>query len=557
MRVGALLVLVFALLADGASAYVLAEVCPDTWIPGDDDEFFVLEGTAPLGSVSVTDGEGTARFPPGAAGDGRVVVALNGSAYALVHGELPDFELLPSSPAPEMLREGELRLGNRGDGLTVLVGGRVTDWVEWPGDVVMRRGQVHYREEGRWDPRVLMIGQSRFDPLTATNVSGTVFLSPDCGSGVLADLVARASGSVLLGVYELTDPVLADALVSARDRGVSVTVLAQGSPVGGIPSGEWAVLPRLLEAGAGVYFMSTRGTAHARYRHLHGKYLVVDGRWTLVTTENWKPAGFPPAGRRGNRGWGVLLDDPRIAGYFSAVFADDLEGRDVGPVGTLLPGGIETPDEGAYAPRSTPAPFSGATVTTVLAPDTADEIAALIRGAERSIAIEQAYIANESGDRLQRYLSEAVEAARRGVEVRILLDSAWFNTEDEADNDEQAALINRIAAAEGLPLEARLLDLDAHGLVKVHTKGVVVDRRRVLVSSINWNEASPSFNRETGVIIDEPGVGAYFADAFDRDWAAGGGVPAPVRGVDWFRIAVAALVIVGMALGVRRKKNGR
>jgi len=30
----------------------------------------------------------------------------------------------------------------------------------------------------------------------------------------------------------------------------------------------------------------------------------------------------------------------------------------------------------------------------------------------------------------------------------VLLDSYWFNTEDEADNDEMAALINRIAADE-------------------------------------------------------------------------------------------------------------
>ena len=558
MRVALLLVLALCL-APGAGAYALAEVCPDTWLSGEADEFFALAGDGPLAGVAVTDREGTAAFPPGAVGHGRVVVARNGSAYALVHGELPDFELRDASGAPEMLTTKDVRLGNERDELVLLVNGVETDRVAWPGDVVPRQGQVHFRENGAWDPRVLMIGQSRFVPVTVANVSGTAFVAPDCSADVLGDLVASAGVSVRLNAYELTDTVLADALVAARSRGVGVTVLAQGAPVGGIPSGEWAVIPRLLEAGADLRFMATDGDAHARYRHDHAKYLVVDDRWTLLTTENWKPAAFPPGGRQGNRGWGVVLDDPRVAAYFAEVFETDCAGRDVHPVATVKPGAIETPSDRAYAPRFTPAPFRDATVTTVLAPDTAGEVEDLVRSATSSVRIEQAYITNESGTRLQRYLAAAVDAARRGVEVRILLDSAWFNTEDEADNDEQVRLINRIAAVEGLSLEARLIDLEAHDLVKVHTKGVVVDDRRVLVSSINWNEASPSFNREAGVIVDDPEAAAYFAAAFDADWETGGGGSAAIagRGIQWSRLGIAALVLVGIAVALLwRKRRG-
>lgn len=558
MRVALLLVLLLCL-ATGAGAYALAEVCPDTWLSGEADEFFALAGQGPLAGVSVTDREGTAVFPPGAVGYGRVVVARNGSAYALVHGELPDFELQDASTAPEMLATKDVRLGNKGDELVLLVNGVETDRVAWPGDVVTRQGQVHYRENGVWDPRVLMIGQSRFHPLTVANVSGTAFVAPDCSADVLADLVASASVSVRLNAYELTDTALADALVAARDRGVGVTVLAQGAPVGGVPSGEWAVIPRLLESGAEVRFMATDEDAHARYRHDHAKYMVVDDRWTILSTENWKPGAFPPAGRQGNRGWGVVLDDPRIAAYFVEVFETDLAGRDVHPVVTVKPGAIETPSDRAYAPRFAPAPFSDATVTTVLAPDTAGEVEALVRSATSSVRIEQAYITNESGVHLQRYLAAAVDAARRGVEVRVILDAAWFNTEGEADNDEQVQLINRIAEAEGLPLEARLIDLEAHDLVKVHTKGVVVDERRVLVSSINWNEASPSFNREAGVIVDDPDAAAYFAAAFDADWETGRGGSASIagRGIHWFRIGIAAGVLAAIAAALLwRRRRG-
>ncbi len=244
--------------------------------------------------------------------------------------------------------------------------------------------------------------------------------------------------------------------------------------------------------------------------------------------------------------------------YFAGVFETDFGGRDVHPVATVKPGAIETPSDLKYTPRFTPAPFSDATVTTVLAPDTSGEVESLIRSATSSVRIEQAYITNESGTRLQRYLAAAVDAARRGVEVRVLLDGAWFNTEDEADNDEQVRLINGIAQSEGLPLEARIIDLDAHALTKVHTKGVVVDGRRVLVSSINWNEASPSFNREAGVIVNDPGTAAYFAAAFDMDWETGASGSAAVagRGIDWLRIGIAALVLVviGAALLWRKRR---
>jgi phosphatidylserine/phosphatidylglycerophosphate/cardiolipin synthase-like enzyme len=119
--------------------------------------------------------------------------------------------------------------------------------------------------------------------------------------------------------------------------------------------------------------------------------------------------------------------------------------------------------------------------------------------------------------------------------VRVLLDSYWYNIEEESDNDEMAALINRIAAAEGLPLEARTADIESNNLEKIHNKGVIVDDKSVLVSSINWNTNSPNFNREAGVIIGHPGVARYFKDVFEDDWQ-------PVRGgasqrTDYLRIA--------------------
>jgi phosphatidylserine/phosphatidylglycerophosphate/cardiolipin synthase-like enzyme len=81
-----------------------------------------------------------------------------------------------------------------------------------------------------------------------------------------------------------------------------------------------------------------------------------------------------------------------------------------------------------------------------------------------------------------------------------------------------AAIINRIAVDEGLPLEGRCADIESNNLEKIHNKGVIVDNRSVLVSSINWNSNSPNFNREAGVIIEHPDVARYFKEVFEDDW---------------------------------------
>jgi phosphatidylserine/phosphatidylglycerophosphate/cardiolipin synthase-like enzyme len=110
------------------------------------------------------------------------------------------------------------------------------------------------------------------------------------------------------------------------------------------------------------------------------------------------------------------------------------------------------------------------------------------------------------------------------------------------DNDEMAALINRIGASEHIPLEAKCIDLSVSGVEKIHNKGIIVDDERVLVSSINWNYNSPNFNREAGVIIDHPGAARYFRQVFDDDWNPVANLARPKT--DYVKIAIVALVIV-------------
>ncbi|KQC05081.1 MAG: phospholipase [Methanoculleus sp. SDB] len=545
--------LLLCVLCPAAGAVMITEFCPDTWQTGEQDEFLVLEGAGSLAGILVSDGEGSIRFPAGSRISGQLTIARYATAYRRTHGILPDYEIYDTvAGVPDVIRTGDMRLANSQDELVLSENGVVVQTVAWPADVRPREGQVHVCEEGIWDCRPFFIGQSRLSPATYHDVSLTAFVSPDCARTVLEQAIEDADRYIYANVYEMTDPFIAGRLASCASSGITVAVLLEGGPVGGIPDGESAAAAELIRSGATVLQMGTTDTAHARYRYTHAKYLLTDGDSVLLTSENFKPGGFPGDGISGNRGWGVYIEDPGVARYFETVWHEDAEGNDITP---FVPRDMAPGDTGggAYTAGHSPASFSGTVVTPVISPDTSRLIPGLIDSATRTLDIEQAYITPwpESGE--NPYLAAAIDAARRGVRVRVLLDSSWFNTDGNNDNDECVAAINALAREEGLLLEARCAGLEALGLEKIHTKGVIVDGERVLVSSINWNENSPCFNREAGVIVDHPGVGAYFTAVFEEDWTAS--APATGKGVDWTKWAAAAGIVAVLAvLGYRRHR---
>ena len=528
MRAAAILLFV-VMLAIPAASLQIVEFCPDPFLKGEGDAFVVIEGSGSLNGVTLEDGEGVLGFPPGAWIHGRITIAAEGPAFHTTYGTSPDFEIRnATADIPDMHHEGVFAMANRADQLILKRGDLVLQQVRWPEDVVAREGQIHYLENGTWDPRPRFPGQSRFAPAEFPGATLTVFVSPESGRGVLVGALINATREILVSAYELEDAGIARELAEAHSRGVRVEVLLEGGPAGGISPAERGACSLMNRSGIPVYVMASTPAAHARYRFTHAKVVVLDASRLLITSENLNPGGFPPDGGTGNRGWGVLIDDPETACYFRDVYLDDRSGGDILPFTlggeTLLlepvPGG-ENP-----SPTLAPRTFRDATVRPVLAPDTASLVRDLIATANRSVDIEVASIRNSSGDRLNPYLHAAVEASRRGTAVRILLDGSRYGTGGEEDNDEMAALITAIARREGLPLEARIGRPEDLGVRSIHNKGVIVDGSRVLISSINWNENSPTFNREAGVILEHPGAGAYYSLAFTQDWnrAAGGSV---------------------------------
>ncbi|MFB6171349.1 MAG: phosphatidylserine/phosphatidylglycerophosphate/cardiolipin synthase family protein [Haloarculaceae archaeon] len=492
--------------ASGRAPAVVAAY-PNPVAPGDRGEFVVVD---PGGSaVVVTDGETTVRVDaPGPVALAAAPDAARNLTDYPVRG-VPDLQLANAGETVRLRRDGA-------------VVARMT-YEDAP------EGEL-WRSDG-WRP----LGATDRPVVTTDGGTARTFVLPDDPS-VPIDVLRRADRRILLAGYTFTSRRATRALVAAAERGVRVRVLVEGGPVGGLSRREARLLDDLVAAGVEVRVV---GGPRARYEFHHAKYAVADDR-ALVLTENWKPAG---TGGRSSRGWGVVLDDAAAARALAATFRADAGWRDGRPWAQFRRG--RTFESAPVANGTYPAAFEPRTVPVerthvVLAPDNAERaVVGLLENATTSVRIVQAAI----GGPRQPFLRSALDAAERGVRVRVLLSGAWYAREE---NRALVAALNERAARRDLPLTARLAEPRGR-FEKIHAKGVVVDGDRAVVGSLNWNNHSARENREVAVVLDGEQVAGYYAAVFDADWRRSGGAPVPVA-------LVAAVVLAAAgALALARR----
>ncbi|WP_199614183.1 lamin tail domain-containing protein [Paenibacillus alkalitolerans] len=405
------------------------------------------------------------------------------------------------------------------------------------------------------DLRVYQAGQSRFPaPSFTFNGNVTAYTSPDSSYSELTDLMNNAVTSIDLNLYEFHNTYLLDTLLNAIGRGVKVRAFFEGQPVGGLTDQSKYVSKKIVDAGGQVRYIINNETEERfkRYRFDHAKYAIVDGMKVFLQSENWKSTGVPTTNTYGNRGWGIIIDNADFANYVKNVFDGDWNTgfRDSFP---YTPGTAWGEPVSGFVPDaanpsgSYPVPFTNQTytgtftITPVFAPDSAflkeKAIIGMIRGAQSELLVEQLYIHKHWGSSASGspetdpniYLEEVIDAGRRGVKVRVLLDSAFLDPNDSRDNQYTVDYINGIAANEGLDMEAKLADLSVLKLEKIHNKGMIADNK-VLVSSINWSENSPTNNREAGVVVENTDVANYYKQVFWWDYTGGTSTQDPQGG---------------------------
>ena len=89
------------------------------------------------------------------------------------------------------------------------------------------------------------------------------------------------------------------------------------------------------------------------------------------------------------------------------------------------------------------------------------------------------------------------------------------------DGKQEAADAAALAKDFGLKLGTHVRILNPRRFVHCHNKLIVVDRKKVLLSSQNWSDSAVTRNREAGLLLESPDLARYYADIFQDDWDTG------------------------------------
>ncbi len=502
-------------------------------------EYIVLSNWGDTGMIEeliLTDFEGNLTINDLYFEEGEeIVIAADNAGYEEIWHAEPDLVMYK-----DFETSGNFKLANTEDELLVYTDGVLSDVFYygngdggegWTGERVGTLGYASYAkrkdqdtntaEDWNWS-RDWKVGHSDFEQESFSYEGNTTaFVSPDNSKEVMIDFLDQVESSLKIAIYELRNKKITKMISDLAEDGVEINLLAEGVPVGGLSEEVRTCLSKVKISGGEVYLMGDYG--YSPYRFLHSKMMVADSERVLISSENFGYTGYPVNPTYGNRGWGVVLENKDIADYYSQVFQSDMRYGDEFIADNIEDFDYNNTDDyiGYHSRNFEPLGMTEEVeIRPVISPDTSkSSILEMIESAEESIYLQQFYVRNW-GFGENPFISSIIKKAEEGVEVKILLDSTWYNLDNYTNglgNDGLVNMLNSIADEKKLDLEAKLLSYQ-HGLSKIHNKGMIVDESKVLVSSINWNSNSVLQNREAGVIIENERLGKYFSDVFLSDW---------------------------------------
>ncbi|MBN1135624.1 MAG: phosphatidylserine/phosphatidylglycerophosphate/cardiolipin synthase family protein, partial [Anaerolineae bacterium] len=345
-------------------------------------------------------------------------------------------------------------------------------------------------------------------------------VSPDCSYRLVKEAVDGARREVCFYIYNISAPYLLDLLRSAKERGVQVRVMYDVHDSGRDEQ------QALADLGVEVRTAPSTG-GRSVFTVCHQKYAVIDDATLLIGSANWAKSAIPLVTEPGkflkaNREWIIRIDHGSLARCFKRLFDADWNIPDMGAFAALMEA---PPIERALFPAFLAAPppqvfdiqrfdlAQRAKVTPILSPNNYYRfVRHLILNAQASIDVEQQYIL-EGGPKTTGLLEALRRRKADGIQIRAIASPAFRKVGKKDNWEKTAEAFDRYGLLDCL----RAMNLGFFG--HLHNKGIIVDRRQVLVSSTNWSENSIARAREAGVLIDSPEVAGYYAQVFDLDWS--------------------------------------
>jgi hypothetical protein len=286
-----------------------------------------------------------------------------------------------------------------------------------------------------------------------------------------------------------------------------------------------------------------------RYRFIHAKLMLIDGERVMIGSENLSPNSLPDDdksdGTWGRRGVILTTDAPGIVAHVQSIFAHDFDlvqhvdlrrwlitdtvygPPPVGFMPVTQTGGI------TYAIRfPDPMVLSGEFAFEVVqSPENSlrdvDSLLGLVGrvGAGDQLWVQQleerpywgattSDPVNDPNPRLEAYIA----AARRGANVRLLLDQFFDDPNSPTSNKATCDYVESIALSENLDLACARSNPTGLGIHNKMVLALINGQGYIHVGSINGTELSSKGNRELALQVQSDAGYALLAEMFNQDW---------------------------------------
>ena len=418
----------------------------------------------------------------------------------------------------------------------------VADWAQSTDDTINGRKVLY----PGWDLDAYFFT----NPLTQTAVL-TIAVAPDNAYETLIAQINQAQTTIFGESHTFENLGILNALTSAATRGVSVTLLLEGGPPGGLTDQEKYICQELAAAGGHCWFMINDSTSRIfdRYIYIHAKFLIIDGEKAVISSENLSPDSMPnddkSDGTWGRRGVVLVTTAPGVVAHLQTIWQADFD-----PANhvDLFPWTAGHTTYGNPTPGYIPITVTGGTTYTVNFPTPLTIVGTvgyeIVQAPENSLRDQDALLgllqrAGAGDTILVQQLSERpywgptnsnptadpnprleayVAAARRGARVRLLLDEFFDDSTSSTSNAAACTSLNTLAEVESLNLECRVGNPTGLGIHNKMVLALIDGQGYVHVGSINGTENSNKANRELALQIHSLPAYNLLASLFNKDW---------------------------------------
>lgn len=291
-----------------------------------------------------------------------------------------------------------------------------------------------------------------------------VIVQPDDGTGPVLELIRSAKESLLMKQFTFSEPDIMNAVVERKNAGVAVRIMLNPKRSGGDRAND-ETFEFFRNAGVDIQWASPK------FYVTHEKSIVVDKQAALVATFNLCTKYFTLT-----RDYGVIVQDPAKVAQIVEGFEADWAQQDWHPA----------TDAGLLWSNN----------------NSRGLMSKFIDSAKHKLDVQHPKFVDAT------ILDRLVEAAHRGVEVRVLCGGKHGISEwDILDTFSSLRVLRRFG-----------VHVHKQKNYRLHAKLLIADKAHALVGSMNIDRSAFDLRRELGTTVADPAIIERLCEVFNEDW---------------------------------------